>query len=459
MATELSPPSVEGDRTPPPPREAVQLLDARQPRVYFGYYIVGAALVAQFIAIGAQASVSSVFFDPMVTDLDWTRTEFTYAQTINRFLMAFAGVWIGVYVDRLGGRPVMVIGAVILSASLFSLSFVDELWQWLLLRGVIFAIGAAMVGNLVVNVTLSKWFVQKRGRAIAVAAMGVSLAGVVWPPLMTWVINQSDWRGGWQAMSIIALVILLPAAWFMRRAPEDHGLHPDGLSAEQVRLGGGAAAALDFRNSFTRSEALRTTAFYVVVFAFGLGGMGIGVILLHNIPFLTAAGFSREHAAAMSSLMSLLAFIAKPFWGFITDRVEPKYLSSAAFSLAGAGMVVILVGANSGALPVLISGFVLLGWGFGGFIPLQETIWGSYFGRRYLGAVRSVAMPFALFLGAGGPLAASFYVDLVDNYDGVFLTVAALWGLGAVMMLFIKRPTKPTLLEVLTRRPHSAEGR
>jgi len=317
----------------------------------------------------------------------------------------------------------------------------------------VFAFGAAMVGNLVVNVTLSKWFVEKRGRAIAVAAMGVSLAGVVWPPLMNWIIEQSDWRGGWQAMSIIALAVLLPAAWFMRRTPEDHGLHPDGHSDEQIRHGAGAAAALDFRNSFTRSEALRTTAFYVVVFAFGLGGMGIGVILLHNIPFLTDAGFTRGEAAAMSSLMSLLAFGAKPFWGFITDKVEPKYLASVAFGLAGAGMLVILIGANVGTLPVLIGGFVLLGWGFGGFIPLQETIWGSYFGRRYLGAVRSVAMPFALFLGAGGPLAASFYVDLVDNYDGVFITVAALWMLGGAMMLFIRRPTKPTLLEVLMKRP------
>ena len=197
--------------------------------IYFGYYIVGAALVAQFIAIGAQASVSGVFLDPMNDDLGWTKFEFTLAQTINRFLMAFAGVWIGVYVDKLGGRPVMLIGAVILSASLFSVSFVNELWQWVVLRGIVFAVGAAMVGNLVVNVTLSKWFVDRRGRAIAVAAMGVSLAGVVWPPLMNWIIDQSDWRGGWQAMSVIALVVLLPAALFMRRTPEDYGLNPDGL--------------------------------------------------------------------------------------------------------------------------------------------------------------------------------------------------------------------------------------
>ena len=91
---------------------------------------------------------------------------------------------------------------------------------------------------------------------------------------------------------------------------------------------------------------------------------------------------------------------------------------------------------------------------------MQETIWGSYFGRRYLGAVRSVAMPFALFLGAGGPLAASAYVDFIGSYTGVFMTVTALWALGGAMVLLITRPTKPsepTLLEVLMKRPSVTE--
>jgi MFS family permease len=458
MATELRPPAPAGasHETGAPPAGLLHEDTAEDSRgIYFGYYIVGAALFAQFIAVGSQASVSGVFLTEMTEALDWTRAEFTYAQTINRFLMAFAGVWIGVNVDRFGGRPIMLAGAFVLSGSLIAVSQVTELWQWLVLRGLIFAIGAAMVGNLVVNVTLSKWFVERRGRAIAVSAMGVSLAGVVWPPLITWVIAQSDWRGGWIALGIIALAVLVPASLFMRRSPEDYGLHPDGRTAAQLRGGAGAAAALDFRNSFTRSEALRTSAFYLVVFAFGLGGVGIGVILLHTIPYLTGEGFSPATAAAMSSVMSFPAFVAKPFWGWLTDKTEPKYLSAVAFWMAGAGMAIILAGAKAGSLPVLAGGYILLGWGFGGFIPLQETIWGSYFGRRYLGAVRSVALPFALLLAAGGPLAASFYADIVGNYDGVFLTVTALWVIGGLVMLTIRRPTKPTLIDVLTRRPRT----
>ena len=123
MATEPRPASVELETA----SDAESVIDAGGRRIYFGYYIVGAALLAQFIAVGSQASVSGVFLRPMTEDLGWSTADFTWAQTINRFLMAFAGVWIGVYVDKLGGRPVMVAGALILAGALFSVSLVEEL--------------------------------------------------------------------------------------------------------------------------------------------------------------------------------------------------------------------------------------------------------------------------------------------------------------------------------------------
>ena len=71
-------------------------------------------------------------------------------------------------------------------------------------------------------------------------------------------------------------------------------------------------------------------------------------------------------------------------------------------------------------------GFFVLGLGWGGLIPLQEVIWATFFGRRYLGSVRSAGMPFSLVIGAGAPLLASVYFDRVGNYDGAFLTVAVI---------------------------------
>ena len=376
---------------------------SRRPLIYYGYWIVGAALVAQFIAVGSQMSVSGAFLKPMTEDLGWTRSEFALAQTVGRFLMAFVGFFVGVYIDRFGGRVMMVIGVTILGAALFATSNVTELWEWLVLRGVVFTLGAALVGSLVVNVTLSKWFVEKRGRAIAVAAVGVSLAGVVFPPLTTWFIDEWGWRAAWRALAVVCWLGVYPAAMVMRRQPEDFGLHPDNRTSEEMASGLGAAVQADYDNSLTRGEALRTSSLYLIVIAFGLGGVGISATLLHTIPFLTDEGFSRSTAALMSSVISIAALLSKPIWGWTIDYFEPKMLASIGFVGSGIGMVLVVIGAQAGSIPLLTTGFLTIGFGFGGQIPLQETIWGSYFGRRYLGAVRSVAMPFSLILGAGGP--------------------------------------------------------
>jgi MFS transporter, OFA family, oxalate/formate antiporter len=414
----------------------------RRPRFYWGYYIVAAALVAQFVSVGTQMSIQGPFLKPMTEELGWSRAEFTYAQTFGRFVMAFVGFFIGVYVDRYGGRVMMMIGVTILAAGLFMTSYVTELWQWLLLKGLIFTIGAALLGNLVVNVTMAKWWVEKRGRMIGVAAMGVSLAGIIMPPLAIWLIDGFGWRGAFRIIAIGALFFVLPIAMVMRRQPEDHGLHPDGKSDDEISRGGGEAAARDYANSFTRGEALRSPALYLIVLAFGLGTVGIGAILLHAIPFLTDEGLTPKTAALLSATMSVPALISKPAWGWLMDRTEPKRLAAVGFVMSGVALIIILTAAKAHAMLPLVLGFLLMGWGFGGQIPLQETIWASYFGRRYLGSVRSVAMPFSLVLGAGGPLVISYYFDVMNNYDGAFIGVSVLWFLAAGCVLLVRRPVK-----------------
>jgi MFS family permease len=411
--------------------------------VYYGYWLVGAAFVAQFVSVGSQNYVIGVFLKPMTDEMGWTRSEFTLSRTIGQVVMAFTGFFIGAYVDRRGGRRLMLAGITVLSIALFLCGSVQTLWQWLVLNGLMLTAGAAMVGNLVVNVTLSKWFVEKRGQVIGIAAMGVSFAGVVLPPLMTAVVEAWGWRAAWRLLAIFAAALIYPISLLMRRAPEDYGVYPDGRSAAQVAAGLGQAAARDFATSLTRAQALRTPSFYFVVLAFGLFALSIGVMLLQTIAFLTDAGYSRATASLMMTLTSIPALVTKPVWGYFIDKTDPKRLASLGAALNGLALVVIVAGVRSGADAVVYLGFFTLGCGWGGLIPLQEVVWASFFGRRHLGAVRSAGMPFSIVLSAGGPLFTSAYYDAVGSYDGAFQTIAASSMLAAVLMLMVRRPTRP----------------
>ena len=414
---------------------------AARPRIFYGWWIVLGAIVAQFVAVGMQGQVSGVFLQPMSDDLGWTRAQFTIATSLGTGVAGALGFFIGASVDRVGARPLMIAGATIVGGGLIAVSRVEELWQFIVLRGLVFTVGFVLIGNLVVNVAVSKWFVERRGWAISLASLGVSAAGMVVPVLMVRVVDEFGWRDGWVVMGVAAWMLVYPVALIMRRQPEDHGLLPDGKiegaaeDAEAVE-----AARLDFVNSYTRGEAVRTGAMWLLVLAFGFAMVGLISLLFHSIPFLTDAGFRRSDAALMVGTQGAAALASKFAWGWAMQRFHPRGLAALSFLLSGGAVVAMVPIAHAGSLGLMFASFAVWGWGIGGMIPLSEFIWASFFGRRHLGAVRGAGMPLTIVFSATGPFFAGLYFDAVGSYDGALLTFASLWGVAALLVLMARQP-------------------
>ena len=423
-------------------RPSLAKVMASDSRIFYGYWIILAAFVTQFTAIGLQNYVIGPFTIPMTDEFGWTRAEFTSARSIGQMVAAFTGFFIGAGVDRYGGRPFILTGMVILSISVYALGAVQSLSQWNVINGFIVTIGAAMIGNLVVNVTLGKWFVEQRGRAVALAAMGVSLSGVLLPPLTTWLVDMFGWRTAWHVLGVGAALLITPAALVIRRSPEDYNMNPDGRTAEQMASELGDKARLDYASSMTRRQAMRTGRFYALVLAFGLFQISITVMLLQTVPFMTDAGYSRIVAASMISLTSVPALISKPFWGVLIDRYSARPLAAIGAGITGFSLIIIVLAVQLKNDVLVYAAFLMMGLGWGGLIPLQEVIWASYFGRRYLGAVRATAMPFTFAMTALGPVLAAAHYDRFGNYDNAFL-IMAVCNLGAALMLLMISDKRP----------------
>ena len=403
-------------------------------RIYYGYWIVGAGLVTQFIAVGMSNYVAGAFMVPMTDEFGWTRAEFSASRSLGQLMVAFTGFMIGAWIDRWGGRPFIFAGSLIMTAALYALSLIQNLPQWLILNGVILTIGGAMIGNLVVNVTLGKWFVERRGWAVALGAMGISGAGIVLPPVAAGLVDSFGWRSSWQILSVATLLSTLPMGLVVRRRPEDYGFFPDGKSKLEIEQGHGAAAQADLARSMTRAQAMRTSGFYFLVVAFGLFQISITVMLLQTIPLMTDAGYSRTVASLMISLASVPAFLSKPFWGLLIDRFQPRLLASGGAAITGVSVIFIVYAIANQMHFLVYTGFLIMGVGWGGMLPLQEVIWASFFGRRYLGSVRSMALPFSFGLSAVGPVLVAWYYDFAGNYD-LALIAMGLCNLASALLL------------------------
>lgn len=418
---------------------------AARPRLFYGWWIVLGAIVAQFVAVGLQSQAAGVFLTPMTEELGWTRAEFTIATSVGTAVSGVIGFFVGGYVDRFGARPLMLIGITVVAISLLAVSRVEELWQFIVLRGLIFTVGFVLIGNLVVNVTVAKWFVERRGWAISMAALGVSGSSVAVPVLLVWLVGLVGWRDAWVVMGVGACVLVYPVALLMRRQPEDYGLLPDG------KVEGSAAdapalerARLDYANSYTRAEAVRTWAMWLLVIAFGLAVIGLISLLFHTIPFLTDYGFTRTQASLMAATQGVTALTSKFAWGWAMQRYHPRRLSALAFLISGVAVLMMVPVAHAGSLPLMTLVFAAWGCGIGGNVPLSEYIWASFFGRRYLGSVRSAAMPATILFSASGPFLAGLYFDLVGSYDGALITFASLWAIAAVLVMLAPQPAPKT---------------
>lgn len=414
-----------------------------------------AGFVTQFVAVGVTNYVAGSFMIPMTEEFGWSRAEFTASRSLGQIVIAITGFIIGSHIDRYGGRPFVIAGAFVLGGATFSLGSINTLMQWWAINGLILTIGAAMIGNLVINVSLGKWFVERRGRAVAIAGMGISLGGIVLPPIATWLVDIFGWREAWRMLGLATILVTFPMAALIRRRPEDYKMHPDGKSQAEMDAGLGTAAKLDFEKSMTRAQVMRTSSFYFLVLAFGLFQISITTMLIQTIPLMTDAGYSRLIASAMISIASIPAFLSKPFWGALIDKHAPKKLAAIGAAVTGSSVILIVLSVALHSDFLVYLGFLIMGIGWGGLLPLQEVIWASSFGRRYLGSVRSTAMPFTFGMSALGPILVAYYYDLVGNYD-LALIAMGFCNLASAMMLFLinepnKLNTEPILLTKPTR--------
>lgn len=408
--------------------------------IFYGWYIVFAAWITYFATASMQGYGTGAFIIPMTESLGWSRTEFVLAITVAQFIMAFTQTAIGKPLDDRGPKPFLLMSAIIILIGGFIISQVDFLWQWIIVRGLFIAVGTGLTSGILVTVTLARWFVVKRGRALGLATVGVSLSGTIVPYLLTILIVAIGWRSTWIVLTAIVFTILLISRSIMYRDPADKGLHPDGYSKEQMEKNFGDAARKDYENSLNTKQAMRTPAFWLLICAFGIGSYSILSMAIHAIPYLIDSGFSSKTAALMITVYTIPGLLTRPFWGILAEKYNPQHIAAIIFSTMATGLMITIYGASSANLIIVIAGFAIAGTGLAGNIPINELIFATFFGRRYLGQVRGMAQPFRMIFNSSGPILLAIWYDYVGSYTMSLIAMAVLAYIAAVIIVFIPRP-------------------
>ena len=415
-------------------------------RIFYGWWIVAVGVLTQIAGVFSLSSTLSIFLKPVTEDLGVSRGAFSLVRTGEIVVGAVMAPLVGPIVDRRGGRKLIFAGAVIAGAGYFLLSRVQEFWQFFLIRCTLVVAGDTLMGSVVVMVIIARWFVRKRGRAIAIANLGTGIAKVSMPLLAAALFVSVGWRQSWALFAIFTLLLVVgPALLFIRNSPEEMGLRPDGepapLPETDPAASPAARAAVDADVAWTRREALRTRAFWLLGITFGIANIGIAGLNLHIFSFVTDLGHPALTAATVMSTVALTQLASTLLWGFVAERMDIRKAAMAQFLIQAAGIIVALTSAR---LDLLYAGFFVYGIGLGGSFVLREVVWANYFGRISLGTVRGMGVFLTNVFAACGAPFFGFLFDLTGSYTLSFTVFVAALLASAFLIMNVQAPKKST---------------
>lgn len=413
--------------------------------IFYGWYIVGVGFLANVASSFALASTMSIFLKPLTADLTVSRGVFSLLRSGEGIIGAGIAPLIGSIVDRHGGRWLMVIGTAIVGVGYFLLAHVESFAQFAAIRLTLVTLGDAMMGYMVVNVVIAQWFVRQRGRALAFSSMGVGFAKVCMPVLAAWLILSFGWRHTWFIFGILTLgLLVLPALLIVRPSPESMGLRPDGAAEPAVKdekatkdaHGGDVGSETVL---WTRAAAMRTSAFWLLVFTFGISSMGVTGLNLHVYSYVTDIGYAPVIAATVMSIIASMQLASPLAWGVLAERIGAKLAAMLRFVIQGVGLALAIL---TGNLWCLYAGFLIYGIGLGGNMVLPDMLWADYFGRRSLGKIRGLGLLISHFVSAIGPPFFGFLFDITGGYGLSFAIFGIVLGISAVLSLMLQPPRR-----------------
>ena len=270
---------------------------------FYGWVVLGVASLAMFASGPGQTYSVSIFVDPIIEDLGWSRTLVSGLYTAGSLTAAMLMVFIGHMLDRHGARTMMMIVVVAFGLAVAAMSLVNHPIHLYLGFVAIRTLGQGSL-TLIPTTLIAIWFVRRRGRAMALTALGMAASTAAFPPVIHWLISDFGWREAWVVLGIAAWVLLLlPVGLLVRRSPESVGLLPDG-GPEMTPTFTGAGPARQTEVSWSLAEALRTRTFWLLLAAMSSPSLISTALTFHHISLMGSRGVDPGTAAAVLSVVA-----------------------------------------------------------------------------------------------------------------------------------------------------------
>ncbi len=389
-------------------------------------WLIVAALFVVTYGISTPLASYGLFLPVFPEDFGWSRGAISAAMSVNLLVGGLAGFAAGALADRHGPRALLTLTVALAGVSFALVSTITALWQLYLLVGVLGGVGMSTF-YLLTTTTVTHWFDERRGLALALVLVGFNLGYITGGPLAAWLITRLGWRAAYYVLGSGSAIATTCAALTVRlpRPSERRALHRREPTRPGARLN--SLPGVTLRQSLADPRQWGLNLSWLL-----LGGLAI-MVSVHAVPFARDQGVSLGGASLALTAYGLGSAVGRLIAGAVSDRLGTRVTIGVAYVLEIVALLALLWVPSRGAL---LASLVAFGAGFAASDTMVAKVIPEVFGVRAIGAIMGI-----LTLGwrsgaAVGPAAAGFLYDATGSYTVPFglapLAVLASWGLFIV---------------------------
>ena len=406
-------------------------LPTTMPRIYRGWWVVSAPFLAAALGTGAGQYGFGIFIEPLEETFGWSRSQISASLSFTAVGSLLAPM-LGWLIDRHGARPIMAASLALVAISFVVRPMMTELWHWYALS-LLQYVGYTGASMLPAGKLVGLWFGRTRGRVMGITAMGNNFGGLVFPPMMGWMLLLISWEATYVALGILTLLLVV---YTMVSVRDSHSEHDREQRSSELAAGG-----LANETGRTLGEALRDRSFYAIVVAITLGTFTYSAIIPQIIPHLLDGGTTLAIASLVLSMYAIAGMIGKFVMGLVAERLTSRY----ALMMNFVGQAVFLLAMIWADNPIVMWTVVpILGIFNGAFGALFQLVVQDSFGIRYFGSIMGMINFATLVSFFFGPILAGASYDITGSYTVAFIAVAAMFG-TAVLALTQAHPHRESL--------------
>lgn len=308
--------------------------------IHYGWAVAGTTFLTMLVVAGAVGA-PGVFIVPLQKEFGWSAADISGALAIRFLLFGGMGPFAAAFMNRFGVRRMMLISlSIVIGGMLLSLGM-TQLWQLVLLWGVVIGIGTGLTAMVLGATVATRWFGQRRGLVMGLLSASTATGQLAFLPLLAGLTQSHGWRAALLLVCGTIVVAAVVVILLMRDRPADLGLAPYGETDIQPVAPQPATFGALLKTPLTVLRyAAKVPTFWILFLSFYICGASTnGLVQTHFIALCGDYGLAAIGAASMLAMMGLFDFIGTLGSGWLSDRFDNRWLLFWYYGLRGLSLL------------------------------------------------------------------------------------------------------------------------